>query len=306
MMCQAPTGGDARGNGGRPPDPCPHQGPTRYPHGPRRASPGRRPPRRTPSRAGQPPIASLRPTPSLRSRLPAVRPPCGRRLHGCCVSSCRSSGRCWHAGPTPGAVAPQDDDPGQRRGTRTAGQGQPARSRSPPRGKDARSVPAPPRPGSADHGCSPPTPPARAGPWWTGSSPCPKPGPPTATAAGRRSCTPTKATTTTICANGSPSGVSATASPQRDRVRPAARPPPMGCGEDRVLARRLPAASPPLRTQGRTCPRLRRHSRSPHVSRPARPCGRAAPVSVKFRHCRPRHRMASSPARYLRLGLGQL
>lgn len=115
-MCQAPTGGDARGNGGRPPDPCPHQGPTRYPHGPRRASPGRRPPRRTPSRAGQPPIASLRPTPSLRSRLPAVRPPCGRRLHGCRVSSCRSSGRCWHAGPTPGAVAPQDHDPGQRRG----------------------------------------------------------------------------------------------------------------------------------------------------------------------------------------------
>jgi hypothetical protein len=52
--------------------------------------------------------------------------------------------------------------------------------------------------------------------------------------------------------------------PQRHRVLPTARPIPLGRRKESVLARRMPAPAPPLRTQGRTLPRLRRHRRSPH------------------------------------------
>jgi hypothetical protein len=52
---------------------------------------------------------------------------------------------------------------------------------------------------------------------------------------------------------------------QRRRVVTAARPPPMGGREGRVLADRLPTAPPTLRAQGRTLPRLRRHSGTPHL-----------------------------------------
>lgn len=52
------------------------------------------------------------------------------------------------------------------------------------------------------------------------------------------------------------------------RVLAAARPPQGGRRKDRVLARRLPSAPSPIRAQGRTPPRLRRQSRSPHLSPP--------------------------------------
>ncbi len=56
--------------------------------------------------------------------------------------------------------------------------------------------------------------------------------------------------------------------PQGNRVLATTGPPPVGRRTDRVLARRLPSAPPPLRAQGRTLPRLRRHSRSPHLPPP--------------------------------------
>lgn len=52
--------------------------------------------------------------------------------------------------------------------------------------------------------------------------------------------------------------------PQGRRVLATAWPTPLGGRENRVLAGGLPTAAPPLRTQGRALPRLRRHSRNPH------------------------------------------
>ena len=53
--------------------------------------------------------------------------------------------------------------------------------------------------------------------------------------------------------------------PQRRRVLTAARPSPVGGRADRVLAGRMPTAPPALRAQGRTLPRLHRHSGTPHL-----------------------------------------
>lgn len=47
----------------------------------------------------------------------------------------------------------------------------------------------------------------------------------------------------------------------------------------------LPTPTPPLRTQARALPRLRRHSRNPHMPPPPRPRGQAGAVSVRLRHC---------------------
>ncbi len=84
-------------------------------------------------------------------------------------------------------------------------------------------------------------------------------------AGGRRNCTRTRATTTTTCADGSAGGESVTASPARaSSPHSGWAPASVGGRENRVLAGRLPKAPPPLRTQGRTPPCLRRHSRDPH------------------------------------------
>lgn len=86
--------------------------------------------------------------------------------------------------------------------------------------------------------------------------------------------------------------------PQRHRVIDTAGTPPLGRRKDGVLAGRMPQTTPPLRTQGGTLPRLRRHSRSPDLPPLTRPCGRAEPVNVRpLPRCSPRHGRAQPPAR---------
>lgn len=61
--------------------------------------------------------------------------------------------------------------------------------------------------------------------------------------------------------------------PQRRRILATAGPASLGGRENRVLAGRLREVPLPLRTQGRTIPRLRRHSRSPSPDETGGPSG---------------------------------